>query len=514
MLDRVARHLYERLGRRYTLVFLVVQVPTAVFVALVTVALIATYYDPSTGEWFALMGSGAAFTFIAVAFALLRGRRFLDDVATWTMADPPTREQTITAWDAATNFPVRSFRRNSLTVNALACVPSVAATLLILDLPWWAGFVVLGATIIAAVYTTVLNYAMAELLMRPVVSDISSMLPEAFGFTANGLLLRKRLVIALPAFTSMTGFVVATLAGPGSGTGTLALVVLFSIGVGVALSFELSVLLSRSVTIPIARLRTALARVRTGDYGARVPVVTSDELGELTVDFNLMASGLAEREALRDAFGTYLDKDVARFILSGRFPEDGVEIDVSIMFCDVRGFTPYAESAAAGDVIAALNALFETVVPIVERHGGHVDKFLGDGLLAVFGAPEGFADHADRAVAAGLEIAAAVNRGPGELQVGVGVNSGRVVAGSIGGAGRLNFSVIGDAVNVAARVEAATRDTGHDMLITAATREALTRAPGELDPRGTIPLKGKAEPVEVLAPVPAGAPVSRSASRR
>jgi class 3 adenylate cyclase len=326
------------------------------------------------------------------------------------------------------------------------------------------------------------------------------MLPEEFGFSAHGLLLRKRLVISLPAFTSMTGFVVATLVGPGSGTGTLALVVACSIGVGVALSFELSVLLSRSVTVPIARLRAALARVRAGDYGARVPVVTSDELGELTVDFNLMATGLAEREQLRSAFGTYLDKDVARFILSGQFPEAGVEVDVSIMFCDVRGFTPYAETAEATDVIAALNALFETIVPIVDRHGGHVDKFMGDGLLAVFGAPEGFTDHADRAVAAGLEIVEAVNAGPGDLRVGVGVNSGRVVAGSIGGAGRLNFSVIGDAVNVAARVEAATRDTGDDMLVTAATRDAMTR-PLEVDSRGTIPLKGKAEPVEVLAPV-------------
>ena len=108
-------------------------------------------------------------------------------------------------------------------------------------------------------------------------------------------------------------------------------------------------------------------------------------------------------------------------------------------------------------MVAAINALFETIVPVIDRHGGHVDKFIGDGLLAVFGPPEGLSDHADRAVAAGLEVVEAVRQADGELLVCVGISTGRVVAGSIGGAGRLNFSVIGDAVNVAARVEAATR---------------------------------------------------------
>jgi adenylate cyclase len=126
---------------------------------------------------------------------------------------------------------------------------------------------------------------------------------------------------------------------------------------------------------------------------------------------------------------------------------------------------------------------------------------MGDGLLAVFGAPEGYADHADRAVAAGLDIARAINRDDAELQVGVGINTGRVVAGSIGGAGRLNFSVVGDAVNVSARVEAATRDTGDDVLITGDTRDALTH-PLPLASRGTVPLKGKAAPVEILACLP------------
>ncbi|MDP9277466.1 MAG: adenylate/guanylate cyclase domain-containing protein, partial [Actinomycetota bacterium] len=177
------------------------------------------------------------------------------------------------------------------------------------------------------------------------------------------------------------------------------------------------------------------------------------------------------------------------------------EADVSLLFCDVRDFTGFASRADAQEVVAAINRLFETVVPIIAHHGGHVDKFIGDGLLAVFGAPERFDDHADRAVRAAVGIAQRVNHGDGDLlQVGVGVNSGQVVAGSIGGAGRLNFSVIGDAVNVAARVEAATRELGDEVLITASTHERLGETI-EAEARGEHALKGKDEPVELFAPV-------------
>jgi adenylate cyclase len=196
-----------------------------------------------------------------------------------------------------------------------------------------------------------------------------------------------------------------------------------------------------------------------------------------------------------------MDKQVVELILSGQFPDEGVEVDVSIMFCDVRGFTSYAERSPAPEVVATLNRLFSAMVPVIDRHGGHVDKFIGDGLLAVFGAPEVYPDHADRAVAAAMEIVQATAQLGTGLSVAAGVNTGRVVAGSIGGGGRLNFSVIGDAVNVAARVEAATRETGDDVLVTAATAAMLQRAV-PLVSRGSLPLKGKAEPLEVFAPAP------------
>ena len=175
-----------------------------------------------------------------------------------------------------------------------------------------------------------------------------------------------------------------------------------------------------------------------------------------------------------------------------------MEVDVSVLFFDVRDFTQFAAQAEAREVVAELNHLFELTVPIVARHGGHVDKFVGDGLIAIFGAPEAYPDHAERAVRAGCEMVEKVNvEGETQFRIGVGVNSGPVVAGSIGGAGRLNFSVIGDAVNVAARVESATRELGEDFLISGATAGRL--GPGfEPEPRGEHELKGIDKPVELF----------------
>ncbi|HEY3188006.1 MAG TPA: adenylate/guanylate cyclase domain-containing protein, partial [Solirubrobacteraceae bacterium] len=475
MLDRFIRRVYRRLGRHYKFVFPLAEDPAALAIATISVILLTSYYNPSTGELLTMLAAAWASTTAGVWFALWRGQPYLERVVAWQRTKNPSPEESIVAWDAATNFPMRSFRANAWIVGLIVTVPAITAIVLTLDLPWTAAPVLLAATIPPVAYGTVLNYFTAELLMRPVIEDIAARLPEDFPFAANGLLIRKRLKILLPVFTAFVGLLVAALMTGDGGTRTLALSVAAAVGVGLVLSFELTVLLSRSITAPIAALRVGLDRVRGGDYDARVPVVTSDELGELSHDFNLMAHGLAERERMREAFGTYLDRDIVPLILSGRFPREGVEVTVSIMFVDVRDFTPFAERSNATEVVAALNALFEVMVALVAAHGGHVDKFLGDGLLAVFGAPEGYVDHADRAVSAGLEIARAINRPEAELHVGVGINTGRVVAGSIGGAGRLNFSVIGDAVNVSARVEAATRDLDEDLLVTRATCDALTR---------------------------------------
>ena len=173
---------------------------------------------------------------------------------------------------------------------------------------------------------------------------------------------------------------------------------------------------------------------------------------------------------------------------------NGEDALVTVLFVDIRDFTPFADRSTAREAVALLNEFFGVVVPVLEEHGGRVQAFLGDGMLGVFGAPEPLPDHADRGVAAAREIVASVEAHFGDrCRVSVGVNSGLVIVGTIGGGSRFELGIIGDPVNVAARVEQATRRTGDSVLVTEATRCLLER--DGLVPRGAIELKGKPAPV-------------------
>jgi class 3 adenylate cyclase len=251
---------------------------------------------------------------------------------------------------------------------------------------------------------------------------------------------------------------------------------------------------------PVRDLAEGTERVAAGDYTRRLPVVQDDDLGALSASFNRMQAGLAERQRLQAAFGTYVDPALAaRLLEQGDDIFTGERREVTVMFVDIRDFTPFAEANAAEDVVARLNALFEIVVPAVVDAGGHVNKFLGDGALAVFGAPNDLADHADAAVNAAVLIHRLVaERFGGDLRIGIGVNTGVVIAGTIGGAGKLEFTLIGDTVNVAARVEQLTKTTGDTILLTHHTVDALIARPAGLTDRGSHALKGKSASIQVF----------------
>jgi PAS domain S-box-containing protein len=237
--------------------------------------------------------------------------------------------------------------------------------------------------------------------------------------------------------------------------------------------------------------------------------------GELS-GVSLIARDITERKrsqrTLEQALGTYLDADVAEHILRHGPSLAGEEVDVSMMFVDIRDFTAFAERFEPAEVVETLNQLFELAVPIIEEHGGHVDKFVGDGLLAVFGTPQPEPRHACHALMAALEIErAAGERFQGDLEIGIGVDSGRVVAGNVGGGGRLDFTVIGSAVNTASRVEAATRETGDTLLITEATARRAGDCGVVLEKRSNILLKGKGRTVPLYAVL--GSPSERDDER-
>ena len=356
---------------------------------------------------------------------------------------------------------------------------------------------------LAGVTTSAVGYLLTERLLRPITarvlkSDVPDR-PEVPGVAARAVL-AWALGTAVPVLGAML-VGVFTLAGVGITARELAVTVLGLGGVALVIGLLVTVLAARAAADPVLSVRDALARVEEGDLDVEVAVYDGTEVGLLQAGFNRMVAGLRDRDRIREAFGTYVDRDVADHILEEGTSLEGEEVEVTMMFLDVRDFTGFADGRGATETVASLNELFERVVPIVHHHEGHVDKFVGDGLLAVFGAPRRQDDHADRALRAALEIAHGQRDGAdSELEIGIGLNTGRVLAGNVGGGGRLEFSVIGDAVNVAARVEACTRETGDAILVTEPTKESIGEGGVEFEERSRVELKGKREPVALYAP--------------
>lgn len=417
-----------------------------------------------------------------------------------------------TAWLRQRRTPTELERRRTLEAPRDAVRISAAvwlscavtfALLGLLETPP-AALYIFGTVALGGISTSAVWYLAVEWVMRPLSARALEGTSPRRPLTPT---IQRRMVMAWTLATGVPLLGVATLTigyladDEFRARRTLtAILVLVAIALVVGLCTILMAI--RAIAERITALRIALARVQNGDFAARVVVDDASEIGRLQAGFNDMTAGLAERERIRDTFGTYVDRDVADHILRAGSELGAEEVDVTMMFVDVRGFTAFAEHLPPVTVVETLNRLFERIVPLVHRHGGHVDKYAGDGLFAVFGAPRRHDDHADRALSAALQIAEAVrDEFDGSLSVGIGLNSGPVVAGNVGGAGRLEFSVIGDAVNVASRVESATRQTDDLVLLTEGTRGRLTESEIEFIERPGLRLKGKSAPVQIFAPV-------------
>jgi adenylate cyclase len=359
---------------------------------------------------------------------------------------------------------------------------------------------VAAAIVLTGLSTAACAYLLTERIMRPAAARaLAGGIPEPLA--VPGAVSRVVLAWLLGTGVPVAGLVaigLVELTGGRIDPGALGRDAAVLGGIALSVGLFCVVLAARAIADPIEEVRTGLAQVESGDFGIHLPVYDGSQLGRLQIGFNQMAAGLAERERIRHALGVYLDPDVAARIVEEGVRLEGEEVEVTVLFIDVRDFTAFAEARPAREVVAALNQLFDRVVPLVHAQGGLVDKFVGDGLLAVFGAPRRLHDHADRAIGAALAITEAL-RGS-ELQVGAELNSGTVVAGNVGGAGRFEFSVIGDVVNTAARVEAATRQTGDTILLTEDTRRLARQSSYQFTPRSDIRLKGKAATVRLYTP--------------
>lgn len=496
------RGLYRRTAARYFDVCALVIVLNGIVVAGFGVVALLFYVDLGVGEVAAFGGCLAAGFAVESAVAALYFLRAAEPATTWVGRDR-AEDASPEAWSSAAQLPLLLARRPSLyAIGAGGAAVADLVLVGLLGLPAYQAALLFPVSYLLYISSTVLRYVGLELAMRPVLRDIGEHLPEPSIPHYARVSLHGRLLATVPMVTWGASLIVGGLMTPNTRNfDRIGLASGVTVGVTAAFSIWLSLVLADSVSGPIIDLRNATRRLASGDLAVRVPVLSTDEAGELAAGFNAMVAGLRERERLHEAFGAFVDPALTERVLTEGTDLRGENIEASILFLDVRGFTEFAEHAAAQEVVACLNELYEAVVPVIERHGGHANKFVGDGLLAVFGAPRRHADHAARALAAAFDIVQLIQEGiGGELRVGVGVNSGMVVAGTIGGGGRRDFTVIGDPVNTAARVEAATRLTGDDILITESTLSALGPSREGFEERPSMPLKGKTATVRLYAP--------------
>lgn len=492
--------LYRRAGPRYHLVMYAWISAVAFATGLMTLTAAVPYLDADWDQVRELGPTWAVANTAALATVSALSRRRFRPGIEW-LAGQRSPELAPRAWDSLVAELPR-FLAQGVGVFTLYSIPAAVLASGTLELPWFGALVVVLAVEMTIVLAALLDLLGVELLIRPAVRDVARHLPPGFEPSRSSISLRWRVV---------AGMTVTSLYGVGLGTAvgstTLSPVVKVSTGLGfsvlmtVTLVLFIATLLSDAVVGPMRDLADGMRRVRTGELDVRVPLVTADETGSLAVSFNDMARGLAEREVLRSAVGQYVSPDVVERILAEGTTLAGEEVVVTVMFLDIRDFTATAERQRPEETVGMLNDYFGAVVPIVVEHGGHTNKFLGDGLLAVFGAPERLDDHADRALAAATAIARLADQpGSSGLRIGIGLNSGPVVVGSVGGGGRLEYSVIGDTVNVASRVETLTKSLGDTVLLTEATKQLLSTGHPPLAPRGAVEVRGKAASVQVHAP--------------
>jgi class 3 adenylate cyclase len=291
--------------------------------------------------------------------------------------------------------------------------------------------------------------------------------------------------------------------------------------VQLAIAFALAVLavitlgavIAKIIAIPVFELVNASTRVAKGDLEARVKEHAYDELGLLSRQFNHMVSQLHQREFMRDLFGRMVSEEVREALVQGRQAQLGGELKVvSVLFTDIRDFTAFSESHSPQEVVGMLNSYFSIINHAVRKAGGMINKFGGDSTMAIFGAPMSLPpeETARRALQAALAIrikiteanAYRVQAGLEMLNIGIGINTGEVITGNVGAEDRFEYTVIGDTVNVAARMQSlAIKSALSNIFITEATYTAFLAGREQLlvTDYGTVAFKGKTELVHVYS---------------
>ncbi len=356
-------------------------------------------------------------------------------------------------------------------------------------------------------------FMLTEFVLRPISARALAVAPLGQGPRGAGVGDRMVIFWLLGTGTPVVGLVVtAILTLTRDETSRTRLAVICLVIGGVVLSFGLftTVLNARAVVAPVLSVRDALLDVEQGELHREVVVYDGTELGLLQSGFNQMAHGLREREHLRDLFGRHVGKEVAEAASAGAIELGGEARVVSVLFVDLVGSTSFASERSPTEVVEMLNRFFAIVVDEVDRRHGLVNKFIGDAVLAIFGAPVELPEHASAALSAARVMAQRLADEVPDIAAGIGVATGEVVAGNVGHASRFEYTVVGDAVNAAARLTELAKDVPGRVLAAYSSVEASGDEARHWDRHESITLRGRSEETETAVLASAEVPASGS----
>lgn len=271
---------------------------------------------------------------------------------------------------------------------------------------------------------------------------------------------------------------------------------------GILLSLGLSMYFSG----PITKLRVSAKALGSGQFSNRVSIYRNDEFGDLALAFNRMAEDLELNEKVKSSFGRYVTPEIMDMILKN--PDShwmkGSKVEASVLFVDIRDFTSLSEDKTPESIVDLLNEYFSRITESVIKHGGHLNKFVGDEAMAIFGAPISNPRHAEAAIKAALDIREKIEHfdkkkdmDDVDIQVGIGVNSGEILAGNIGSQKKMEYTVIGDNVNVASRLTSMAKPG--EILISRQTYDLIKENISvKVERRGMVAVKGKKIKIDVF----------------
>jgi adenylate cyclase len=366
----------------------------------------------------------------------------------------------------------------------------------------------IGALVVAGV-----SYLLTEFTMRPVAARAlaDTEVNEKARFVGVGprMVLFWAIGTAVPIGGLLMAAILALAVPEETTLKQMAIVSIVTCGAVLLFGFVLTDLNARSVVAPIKSVREALRAVEEGDLETDVVVYDGTELGALQSGFNQMVVGLREREKLRDLFGRHVGHEVAEAAAAattGEVEWGGETRVASVLFVDLVSSTAYASEHSPAEVVGVLNRFFGVVVDEVDLRGGLVNKFIGDAVLAIFGAPSHDEDHASAALAAARAMAARLADELPEVGAGIGVATGRVVAGNVGHHLRYEYTVIGDAVNSASRLTDLAKDVPGGVLamwdtVVAAAERGHAEEAVLWEKSGTTVLRGRSDKTELAVPV-------------